>query len=99
MNSSLCWSHGMVKQNDRGMSLTFRDFIKVSFGIETGKKNNMILLFLLLCSNTLCSQNKEMLYDFTDIPQSLLLNPGADTNFNYHIGIPVLSHIHLNAGI
>ncbi|MEW7279913.1 DUF5723 family protein [Aquimarina sp. 2201CG1-2-11] len=45
------------------------------------------------------SQNKEMLYDFTDIPQSLLLNPGADTNFNYHIGIPLLSHISLNVGI
>lgn len=27
------------------------------------------------------SQNKETLYDFTDLPQSLLLNPGTDINF------------------
>ena len=45
------------------------------------------------------SQNKEMLYDFTDLPQSLMLNPGADVKFGFHAGIPFLSQIHVNAGL
>ncbi|WP_103071012.1 DUF5723 family protein [Aquimarina sediminis] len=45
------------------------------------------------------SQNKETLYDFVDLPQSLMLNPGAEVNFDYHAGVPFLSHFHLNAGL
>jgi hypothetical protein len=45
------------------------------------------------------SQNKETLYDFTDLPQSLMLNPGANINFDYHAGVPFLSQFHINAGL
>ena len=44
------------------------------------------------------SQNKQILYGFDDIPQSLLLNPGSKVDQNKHFGIPFLSHIHLSGG-
>ena len=51
-----------------------------------------------LLVGSLYSQNKETLYDFVDLPQSLMLNPGADVDFNSHVGVPFLSQIHINAG-
>ncbi|MDH7444787.1 DUF5723 family protein [Aquimarina sp. 2201CG14-23] len=57
-----------------------------------------ILLYLCLLGCSLYAQNKETLYDFTDLPQSLMLNPGAEVNFKSHIGVPFLSQIHINAG-
>ena len=39
------------------------------------------------------AQNKQLLYDFTEIPQALMLNPGMETDFNWYAGIPVLSGI------
>ncbi len=59
----------------------------------------IIFLCVGLLSFSMFSQNKETLYDFTDLPQSLMLNPGADTNFKYHVGIPFLSQFHANAGL
>lgn len=53
----------------------------------------------LLFTKTLISQNKQVLYGFDAIPQTLLLNPGAETNYKYHLGIPVLSGISFQAGI
>jgi hypothetical protein len=44
------------------------------------------------------SQNKQLLYDFTDIPQSLMINPAADVDFKWYGGIPVLSGISFYAG-
>ena len=44
------------------------------------------------------SQNKEVLYDFNDIPQTLNLNPGALIEFDKHFGIPLLSQFHFNFG-
>ena len=43
-------------------------------------------------------QNKELLYDFNDIPQTLNQNPGALVEFDRHFGIPLLSQIHFNFG-
>ena len=59
-----------------------------------------IALFLLFFSFSFAvySQNKQLLYNFNDLPQSLMLNPGAETSFDMHIGIPLLSQIHLSAG-
>lgn len=39
------------------------------------------------------AQNKQLLYDFTEIPQALLVNPGMETDFQWYAGIPVLSGI------
>ncbi|MCD2260494.1 DUF5723 family protein [Psychroserpens luteolus] len=44
------------------------------------------------------SQNKELLYDFNDLPQTLHQNPGALVAFDKHFGIPLLSQFHLNVG-
>ncbi|MCB9425410.1 MAG: hypothetical protein H6584_00020 [Flavobacteriales bacterium] len=45
------------------------------------------------------AQNKQLLYDFTDLPQALMLNPGTEMYYKSHIGVPVLSHIHFNYGL
>ncbi len=44
------------------------------------------------------SQNKQILYGFDDIPQSLTVNPGAKVMQKKHYGIPFLSQIHFNGG-
>ena len=38
-----------------------------------------------------CSQNNQVLYDFSGLPQTLLLSPGLETNTKFHIGLPLLS--------
>ena len=44
------------------------------------------------------SQNKQVLYGFSEIPQALLLNPGGEIKNDWYFGIPLLSHIHVKAG-
>ncbi|MGY8940115.1 MAG: DUF5723 family protein, partial [Flavobacteriales bacterium] len=39
------------------------------------------------------SKNKQVLYDFAGLPQTLLLNPGLETDYKFHIGVPLLSGI------
>ncbi|NHF58254.1 hypothetical protein FK220_002795 [Flavobacteriaceae bacterium TP-CH-4] len=58
------------------------------------------LLFLTLFGLVFCAlgQNKQLLYDFTEIPQSLIVNPGAKTDVRWYSGIPVLSGISFQAG-
>ncbi|WP_346883361.1 DUF5723 family protein [uncultured Algibacter sp.] len=59
------------------------------------KKSPFLLLFLV----SIClSQNKQLLYGFSEIPQSLLLNPGGKVDNKGYFGIPLLSHLHINAG-
>lgn len=53
------------------------------------------LLFLSICSN---SQNKQLLYNFTSVPQSLMSNPGADVKYKFYFGVPLLSGISANIG-
>ncbi|MEN8125075.1 MAG: DUF5723 family protein [Bacteroidota bacterium] len=55
------------------------------------------LLFVFLINN-LFAQNKQLLYDFDQIPQTLLLNPGAEVDYDKHIGVPFLSNIFFQAG-
>lgn len=57
-----------------------------------------ILLVLMLVSRIGYAQNKQILYGFTDTPQALLLNPGGNINNKGYFGIPLVSHIHFNAG-
>lgn len=44
------------------------------------------------------SQNKQLLYDFIEVPQALMINPGMETDFQWHAGIPLLSGISIQAG-
>ena len=50
-----------------------------------------VFLLLFLVTIQLHSQNKQVLYDFAELPQILLLNPGAETNYKFHVGVPLLS--------
>lgn len=43
-------------------------------------------------------QNKQLLFDFQEIPQSLMLNPGMQTPYQWHAGIPLLSGVAFQAG-
>lgn len=57
-----------------------------------------ILILLIFSTLAISAQNKQLLYNFNDLPQSLMNNPGAETSFDMHIGIPLLSQIHFSAG-
>ena len=54
----------------------------------------LTLIFQVLCF----SQNKQVLYNFTSIPQASLVNPGADVSYKFYFGIPVLSGVSANLG-
>ncbi len=60
-------------------------------------KNTCMLCLLITCFSF--SQNKQVLYGFNEIPQSLLLNPGARVNNDWFVGVPLLSQIHTNLGM
>lgn len=53
-------------------------------------------MLLMACGMTLAQQ--KLLYGFGETPQTLLLNPGAETNYRYHAGIPFLSGFSVNLG-
>lgn len=56
------------------------------------------LIFVLLVSVNCFSQNKQILYNFTSVPQSMLTNPGSDVDYNWFVGIPLLSGFSANVG-
>lgn len=60
------------------------------------RKIYIILLFVVSISGF--AQNKQVLYNFTSVPQSLLVNPGADVSYKYYFGVPLLSGISTNVG-
>ncbi len=43
-------------------------------------------------------QNKQLLYDFVEIPQATMINPGMETDFKWYSGFPALSGVMLQAG-
>ncbi|MBK5214615.1 MAG: hypothetical protein JJE55_13250 [Flavobacteriaceae bacterium] len=59
---------------------------------------NFLTFILSLVGVFAISQNKQILYGFDDIPQSLMLNPGSKVLQKKHYGIPFLSQIHFNGG-
>lgn len=58
----------------------------------------IVFLFCLFVVTNLAGQNKQLLYNFTDIPQSLMTNPGADVKYKWFAGVPLLSGISMNVG-
>ncbi|NAY92911.1 hypothetical protein GTQ34_13390 [Muricauda sp. JGD-17] len=54
----------------------------------------MAILFGLTAS---FGQNKQLLYDFYEIPQSLMVNPGVKTMERWHTGIPLISGLSFQA--
>ena len=59
---------------------------------------NLLQLFIALWVTLAFSQNKQVIYGMSDIPQNLLLNPGGKIPQKMHFGIPFLSQIHANGG-
>ena len=58
----------------------------------------LVTLVILLVGVIAISQNKQIIYGFDDIPQSLMLNPGSIVSQKKHYGIPLLSQLHINGG-
>jgi hypothetical protein len=57
------------------------------------------LIFLVYFISFLSfSQNKEVLYDFAGLPQTLMLNPGAEVNNKFYFGFPLFSQIAIQSG-
>lgn len=52
---------------------------------------------MLWSSNNLLAQQKVIMYDFLTLPQSLLENPAAKFDANSHLGIPLVSKVHIKA--
>ncbi|MDC8001011.1 DUF5723 family protein [Aequorivita todarodis] len=59
---------------------------------------DILTVILSLVGVFAISQNKQILYGFDDIPQSLMLNPGSKVLQKKHYGIPFLSQLHFNGG-
>lgn len=62
------------------------------------RKSLFVFFAVALAAGTLHAQNKPLLYDFTEIPQALMLNPGARTAYQWYAGIPMISGVSLQAG-
>ena len=58
----------------------------------------LVLLVIFAVSISCFSQNKQILYNFTSVPQSMLINPGSDVKYNWFIGIPLSSGFSINVG-
>ncbi len=61
-------------------------------------RKHCLYLLLVLMTGQLFGQNNQILYDFNQLPQTLLLNPGAEVDYNKHFGVPFLSNIFVQAG-
>ena len=57
----------------------------------------LVLISFLVCAFGY-AQNKQVLYDFASLPQTLLLNPGAEVGHKFHVGLPLLSQLSVQAG-
>lgn len=58
----------------------------------------IIAILAFLCSSTILAQNRQVLYGFQEVPQSLLLNPGGIVEYDKNFGFPLLSGIQLFGG-
>jgi hypothetical protein len=53
---------------------------------------------LIFYAFIITAQNKQILYNFAELPQTLLLNPAAETNYRFHVGVPFLSGFSAQVG-
>lgn len=56
------------------------------------------MILLLLTVFGVSAQNKQLLYNINSLPQNLMTNPGGETRFDMHAGLPFISHISFSAG-
>jgi Family of unknown function (DUF5723) len=58
----------------------------------------LIFIFLVAINSDCGAQNKQILYNLTSIPETLMTNPGADVKYKWFAGVPMLSGISANLG-
>lgn len=63
------------------------------------RKKWITYLVLVCLITTTFAQNNQILYGFDEIPQTLLLNPGAEVSYDKHFGVPFLSNISFQGGV
>ena len=61
------------------------------------KKYLVYLIIVFLCTKV-NGQNMQVLYDFDQLPQTLMLNPGTIIDYDKHFGVPLLSNVYGMAG-
>jgi hypothetical protein len=59
-------------------------------------KKKLYFLFFLSCF--INAQNKQVLYDFAGLPQTLMLNPGAKVDNKWYAGFPLFSQVSVKGG-
>ena len=60
--------------------------------------NRLILLLMMITICFVNAQNKQLLFGFKEIPQSILINPSTVLDNSWYAGFPLMSHIHFNVG-
>src|SRR5690606_19671506 len=60
-------------------------------------KRSIACIFAFMSMVGVYAQNKQLLYNFSEIPQSLMLNPGGKQPGKAYIGVPLVSGFHVGA--
>jgi len=55
------------------------------------------ILIAVFGISSIHAQNRQLLYDFNEIPQALMLNPGMKTSQRWHVGVPMISGLFFQA--
>jgi len=58
----------------------------------------LLYLTFILVGRFCVGQNMQVAYDFDRLPQTLMLNPGAEIDFDRHFGVPLLSNLYFQFG-
>jgi len=61
------------------------------------RKLCLLFLFALFFKNAF-GQNQQILFGFDQLPQTLMLNPGAEVDYDKHFGVPFLSNVFFQVG-
>src|SRR5690606_42142713 len=60
-------------------------------------KRSIACVFAFMSMVGLYAQNKQLLYNFSEIPQSVMLNPGCKQPGRAYIGVPLVSGLYGSA--
>ena len=58
----------------------------------------LLYLILILFGHFCLGQNMQVAYDFDHLPQTLMLNPGSEIDFDRHYGVPLFSNLYFQFG-
>jgi len=61
------------------------------------RKLCLLFFFALFFINSF-GQNQQILFGFDQLPQTLMLNPGAEVTYDKHLGVPFLSNLYFQVG-